>query len=314
MTHSRRKRPAKLAHVAVAAGVSLGTASEALRGTGRMSDETRRRVVAAADALDYRPNANARLLAVGQSRIVALVAHGPNGGTVPRIYWPRLQAAFTEQLLAQGMVACTMTLNDLHQLDGLPFDLIVFAGLDATDSLPEQIRADYRVLDVGLSGDSPVAHGLRRQFAAACQDALTHLRAAGAQRPALVYGSAVGATVMEVYEQWCAANSTQPLVIRTDATDPMTPDHALAEGADGLLCVLADPTWVGHALTVAKTLPVVTMGTDPDPSGPGVRALVPDGEDFGAQLAAAAVAALSGSQDPELALRFRLAEPPHVTP
>ncbi len=42
------KRRAKLAHVAVHSGVSLGTASDALRGKGRISEETRERVIEAA--------------------------------------------------------------------------------------------------------------------------------------------------------------------------------------------------------------------------------------------------------------------------
>lgn len=53
------RRP-KLAHVAMAAGVSLGTASDALRGKGRMSGEVRSRAIAAAESMGFRPNANAR--------------------------------------------------------------------------------------------------------------------------------------------------------------------------------------------------------------------------------------------------------------
>lgn len=44
-----------LADVAARAGVSVGTASKALNGTGRLSPQTRDRVTAAADALGFRP-------------------------------------------------------------------------------------------------------------------------------------------------------------------------------------------------------------------------------------------------------------------
>lgn len=39
------------------------------------------------------------------------------------------------------MVACTMTLEDLNKLDGLPFDLIVHAGPGAADDLARCLRS-----------------------------------------------------------------------------------------------------------------------------------------------------------------------------
>ena len=42
--------------VAARAGVSRGLVSLALKGEGRMSDETRRRILDTARALDYHPN------------------------------------------------------------------------------------------------------------------------------------------------------------------------------------------------------------------------------------------------------------------
>jgi LacI family transcriptional regulator len=59
--------------VAATAGVSVSTASRALSGSPRVSDETRQRIRAAADALGYRPNATARALRTSQSQLVGLV-------------------------------------------------------------------------------------------------------------------------------------------------------------------------------------------------------------------------------------------------
>ena len=62
-----------LEEVAERSGVSRATASRALNGDARVSDDTRARVLAAATAIGYRPNRAARSLANGRSSILGLV-------------------------------------------------------------------------------------------------------------------------------------------------------------------------------------------------------------------------------------------------
>jgi LacI family transcriptional regulator len=62
-----------LRDVARRSGVSVSTASRALRGSGRVSAATEARVRAAATALAYRPNASARALRTARSGFVGLV-------------------------------------------------------------------------------------------------------------------------------------------------------------------------------------------------------------------------------------------------
>lgn len=65
-----------LAAVAESAGVSLATASRVLTGsTHRVSRDLRERVLAAAEQLDYVPNASARSLSVGMRKIVGVLLH-----------------------------------------------------------------------------------------------------------------------------------------------------------------------------------------------------------------------------------------------
>ncbi|MDV9173912.1 LacI family DNA-binding transcriptional regulator, partial [Streptomyces sp. W16] len=64
---------ARLADVAALAGVSVGTASKALNGGGRMRPETRQRVLDAVEALGFRPNQNAQSLHTGRSWTVGLM-------------------------------------------------------------------------------------------------------------------------------------------------------------------------------------------------------------------------------------------------
>lgn len=62
-----------LADVADLAGVSVGTASKALSGSGRMRPETRQRVLEAARRLEFQPNEAARSLHAGRTWTVGLV-------------------------------------------------------------------------------------------------------------------------------------------------------------------------------------------------------------------------------------------------
>ncbi|MGW0834720.1 LacI family DNA-binding transcriptional regulator [Streptomyces prunicolor] len=64
---------AKLADVAKLAGVSVGTASKALNGSGSMRPETRQRVLDAVEELDFRPNQQAQSLHTGRSWTVGLM-------------------------------------------------------------------------------------------------------------------------------------------------------------------------------------------------------------------------------------------------
>jgi LacI family transcriptional regulator len=75
----RRERPATIRDVALVAGVSLSTASNALRGRGKLRPETIARVKSAASGLEYRPNALMRSLLSGRSYTVGLISRDPLG-------------------------------------------------------------------------------------------------------------------------------------------------------------------------------------------------------------------------------------------
>ena len=62
-----------LEHVAARAGVSRSLVSLALKGSTRVSEETRRRIIAASEELGYRPNLNARRLASHRSHALGVM-------------------------------------------------------------------------------------------------------------------------------------------------------------------------------------------------------------------------------------------------
>lgn len=65
---------ASMSDVALAAGVSISTASRALRGVGRISPETRARVIDTAARLQFEPDMIARSFVTGKSFIVGVLA------------------------------------------------------------------------------------------------------------------------------------------------------------------------------------------------------------------------------------------------
>ncbi|GAB3975792.1 LacI family DNA-binding transcriptional regulator [Actinoallomurus acanthiterrae] len=69
----QRPRAVTITDVAARAGVSIATASKAINGRAQVRAETRERVLQAAEELGFRPNAIARSLLSGQSRMVGLL-------------------------------------------------------------------------------------------------------------------------------------------------------------------------------------------------------------------------------------------------
>jgi LacI family transcriptional regulator len=68
-----RRRRVTIRDVAAAAGVSPSTVSKYLTGRPYVAEETRRRVQAAIDALDFRPDGRARALATGNTKVIGVV-------------------------------------------------------------------------------------------------------------------------------------------------------------------------------------------------------------------------------------------------
>ncbi|SEQ52624.1 LacI family transcriptional regulator [Devosia sp. YR412] len=101
-TPERYPERATIRDVAAQAGVSIGTASKALNGNGRLKQETRDKVVAAADALGFRPNAMAQSLHRAKSMTVGILSTDSFG----RFTFPIVEAL--EERLAEHGIAIFM--------------------------------------------------------------------------------------------------------------------------------------------------------------------------------------------------------------
>jgi LacI family transcriptional regulator len=120
-----------LRDVARHAGVSLGTASKALNKSGTLRQETRDRVLAAADELGFRPNDLAQALHRGQSFTVGLISNDSFG----RFTMPIMEGL--ETVLHEAGIAlfmCNATddpereKRHIDQLLGKRVDGLVFTG------------------------------------------------------------------------------------------------------------------------------------------------------------------------------------------
>lgn len=70
-----KKQTVTLVQVAAKAGVSVMTASRAMSGDGYVSDEAKGKVLAAAKALGYAPNALARVMKGGRTNVIGVVVN-----------------------------------------------------------------------------------------------------------------------------------------------------------------------------------------------------------------------------------------------
>ena len=192
---------ATLNDVAELAGVSVGTASRALSGNGRMRPETRRRVKDAAQSLDFRPNQQAQSLHTGRSWTVGLITTDGIG----RFSIPVLLGA--EDALGAGRISVLLcdTRGDLirerHHLQNLMdrrVDGIIVTGR----------RTDPRTPLPGVHDGVPVAYALSPSTdpldisivsddEQGCELAIEHLLGSGRTRIAHVTGPAHHAAAVD---------------------------------------------------------------------------------------------------------------------
>jgi DNA-binding LacI/PurR family transcriptional regulator len=102
---------AGIKEVAGRAGVSIATVSHVLNGTRQVLPATEERVLEAVRALGYRPNAAARNLALGQSRLLGLMV-----SDICNPFFPEILKAFQDQANLRDMEAIVMNTNyDSHR-------------------------------------------------------------------------------------------------------------------------------------------------------------------------------------------------------
>jgi LacI family transcriptional regulator len=186
-----RRTDVTLQEVARRAGVSLATASKALNGKARVSEQTRARIAAAADELSYNRNSLARSLSQGRSGTVGLLTSDLEG----RFSLPILMGA--EDTFGTGQVSVFLcdargdTLRERHYISALlsrRVDAIMVVG-SRTDPRPPIARdLPVPVIYVYTPSSDPADLSITPDNIAAGRMAVEHLVAAGRSRIAHIAG------------------------------------------------------------------------------------------------------------------------------
>jgi LacI family transcriptional regulator len=125
--------------VAKAAGVSIATVSAALNESASVSEETRRRVLAAAEAVGYAPNAIAQSLRRGNSRLIGVVI-----GDISNPFCSTMIRTFDRHAIAAGysMIVCNSDDDEHREL--LMLDQLRSQRVAGIILLPVGTSAGYR--------------------------------------------------------------------------------------------------------------------------------------------------------------------------
>lgn len=185
------RRPVLLRDVAAAAGVSVSTASKVLNGGGRVAPTTRDRILAAAERLDFRPDALAQFFATGRSRTIGvLTQNAPATFTLPVLVGAvtTLGARGLASLPVDGLGPADVRALQARRVDGLvvigdglgrpirsltsSFDVPVVYAFGVSDDARDTSFVPDGVLAGRLGTEHLLERGRRR---------LVHITAAGDQ-------------------------------------------------------------------------------------------------------------------------------------
>ncbi|MBT1181456.1 LacI family DNA-binding transcriptional regulator [Bifidobacterium sp. CP2] len=186
-----RRQAARLEDVAAAAGVSLATASKALHNKPRISEETRKRVLAAAQQLNYSPNKLAQSLARGTSGLIGLITSDLQGRfSTPILIGAEneLRAQSTSILLANARGDAQLERAHIEKLLSLKVDGIILVQR-GTNSRPS-VGDDWGVPIVYAYGPSTNHDdcSVTCDNVEAGRIAVNHLISCGRKRIAIIAG------------------------------------------------------------------------------------------------------------------------------
>lgn len=199
-----RTRPASLAEVAKAAGVSISTVSRIVNGeTRRASTETVERVKAVVADLGYRANVAGRSLRSGDSRIVAMLA--------PNIDNPAMAAIASSTEAALRRAGYVMILCDTHDRPDLQDEYLRAMRAQAAQGYVMVSSVRSRELEAAVARGEPIVFVSRRSpygdpayvgvdNLQAGRDAANLLLSRGVERPAALRPEIMSNTIADRLE------------------------------------------------------------------------------------------------------------------
>ncbi len=230
--------------VAAIARVSVGTASDALNGRGRVASRTRARVRQVAEAIDYRPSTLARSFRTNRSHTIGLSIR-PFGGApwqyLAVSYYARLLAAATAEALQRGYALIVLPPNAPQILGRIVIDGAIIADPSPSDPLADELD----LLGVPFVSDlsrleDPAALCVGNDHAAALTKVCEHFRSQGARTVGMLVSDGTEdytTRSLHGYQTWCSRAGVPVRVERVSTADPA----AIAKAADRLMTGPARP-------------------------------------------------------------------------
>ena len=251
-------RPVTLQDIADRLGVSRSTASFAITGRGRVSDDMRRRVLEVADELGYRPNTVARNLRGARTGMLALRIP-PHSTTMS--YYTEATFGVVEEAEREGLIVFLLTTEpDPDRLRHLPADAVIILDPAIDDPVTRTMLNGRIPVVTGESVPEGLPAGAGEVISdheSAVRELLDHVADRGAQRPAVVFPDLKNHwafTVRRVFEEWCAERGIRPRV--AEVPHPADPSHIHAAVADVLSD--RDPADAILAVSDGTVLSIVT--------------------------------------------------------
>ncbi|GAA1605275.1 LacI family DNA-binding transcriptional regulator [Leucobacter chromiireducens] len=256
-----KSRRITIKDVALEAGVSVATASEALNGKGRVAAATRQNVVDTADRLGYSANRLAKNLNAGRTGSLALTvspmaAHSAAPGMQPEWdveYYFRVLSGASAQAFQRGFLLSMMPSGEpsrglLAATDGL----IVVDPSQDDPIIGAALQAGLPCVTIGRNGDD--LSWVDNDFATGTTSALAHLSELRDARPALFLSETSSSYVrdeLSAYLDWCSTVGVEPVIIRSpgprvDEAEPVI-QKALAAGDRKFDAVLTTLDTLAHA-------------------------------------------------------------------
>ncbi|MET8977050.1 LacI family DNA-binding transcriptional regulator [Streptomyces sp. NPDC004539] len=278
---------ATIADVAREARVSKTTASDALRGHGRVSEPTRRAVLAAAERLGYAPNRSARSLRTSVTETIAL--HIPEFLTSAE-YYMSFVFGVAEQAARAGLNVTLLSSGHLPQRGAVPqVDGLVLCDPVAEDPVVDQLMNSGLpvVTAERYVGDRQPTGVIWSDHETSMTELLDHLHASGARRPAFIASDTTSdwsTTLQTTHARWSEEHGLPHLVRKAPFGSP--PDvlqavvrEMLADtpGIDAIVCAAdgaaaavlpelrAAGRRVGHDLLLASCVDSSAMRTAEPP-------------------------------------------------